>query len=106
MFAHINADSLSKNLGKNLGKSLGKYVGKKMGRTSPSARYIKIGAVVGVVGIAAAAIGFIGSIIYRQNQRSKAHGQVEAKRDKTLKDSFPASDPPATQFFDIPVNRQ
>ena len=27
-------------------------------------------------------------------------------RDKTLKDSFPASDPPASQYFDIPSNRQ
>jgi len=32
--------------------------------------------------------------------------EEDAKRDKTLKDSFPASDPPASQFFDIPVNRQ
>ena len=106
MFAHINADSLSKNLGKNLGKSLGKYVGKKMGRKSPSARYVKIGAIVGVAGIAAAAIGFLARGIYRPVQSSKSHGQVEATRDKTLKDSFPASDPPASQYFDIPVNRQ
>lgn len=36
----------------------------------------------------------------RQNRR-----HVEQLRDKSLKDSFPASDPPASQFFDIPVNR-
>lgn len=35
----------------------------------------------------------------------KDRDQVEKARDKTLKDSFPASDPPASQFFDIPVNR-
>jgi hypothetical protein len=26
--------------------------------------------------------------------------------DKTLKDSFPASDPPASTYFDIPENRR
>ena len=26
-------------------------------------------------------------------------------RDKILEDTFPASDPPASQYFDIPVNR-
>jgi hypothetical protein len=31
---------------------------------------------------------------------------LEATRDKTLKDSFPASDPPASNYFDIPTNRQ
>jgi uncharacterized protein YcfJ len=93
-----------------LGKSLGKYVGKKMGKKSPSTSYVKIGAVVGVVGIAAVAIGFIARNIYRRAQDSKSMaktlGRVDAVRDKTLKDSFPASDPPASQYFEIPVNRQ
>jgi hypothetical protein len=26
--------------------------------------------------------------------------------DKQLKDTFPASDPPASRYFDIPVNRR
>lgn len=26
--------------------------------------------------------------------------------DKSLKDTFPASDPPASRYFDIPVNRR
>ena len=26
--------------------------------------------------------------------------------DKQLKDSYPASDPPASRYFDIPVNRR
>jgi hypothetical protein len=30
----------------------------------------------------------------------------ESLLDDSLRDSFPASDPPATQDFDIPVNRQ
>ncbi len=37
-----------------------------------------------------------------------ARAPVAADRvhDKSLKDSFPASDPPASQYFDIPANRQ
>jgi hypothetical protein len=31
--------------------------------------------------------------------------QSEPAVDKTLKDSFPASDPPASRYFDIPENR-
>jgi hypothetical protein len=34
------------------------------------------------------------------------HKRTDIAHDKTLKDSFPASDPPASQFFDIPVNRR
>jgi hypothetical protein len=32
--------------------------------------------------------------------------KTEAAVDKTLKDTYPASDPPASRYFDIPVNRQ
>jgi hypothetical protein len=39
-------------------------------------------------------------------RNSSATQHVEKIRDKTLKDSFPASDPPASQYFDIPINRQ
>jgi hypothetical protein len=30
----------------------------------------------------------------------------EPEIDKQLKDTFPASDPPASRYFDIPVNRR
>jgi hypothetical protein len=30
----------------------------------------------------------------------------EPALDKQLKDTFPASDPPASRYFDIPVNRR
>jgi hypothetical protein len=30
----------------------------------------------------------------------------ETSIDKSLKDSFPASDPPASRYFDIPENRR
>ena len=31
---------------------------------------------------------------------------AEKAIDKSLKDSFPASDPPGSRYFDIPVNRR
>ena len=31
---------------------------------------------------------------------------TEPAIDKTLKDSYPASDPPASRYFDIPENRK
>lgn len=36
----------------------------------------------------------------RQNQ-----AKTEPAIDKTLQDTFPASDPPASRYFDIPENR-
>ncbi len=32
--------------------------------------------------------------------------QSELAIDKQLKDTYPASDPPASRYFDIPVNRR
>lgn len=32
--------------------------------------------------------------------------RAEHAIDKSLKDSFPASDPPGSRYFDIPVNRR
>jgi hypothetical protein len=58
-----------------------------------------------VVGLAVTSGLLIMNLMSRAAQR-KAQKSVEARRDKTLKESFPASDPPASQFFDIPVNRQ
>jgi hypothetical protein len=90
--------------------SIRKYVNRKLGRRSTAATLgsdlAKIGALIGV----AAAAGVVARGIYRyvQSQRelAKSKGRVESVHDKTLKDSFPASDPPASQFFEIPVNRQ
>lgn len=36
--------------------------------------------------------------------RRRSHRQ-DRKRDEALDQTFPASDPPASQDFDIPVNR-
>jgi hypothetical protein len=64
--------------------------------------YIGMGVAFGI----AAALGFAARRMYAYVQECNCARQIDAVRDKTLKDSFPASDPPASQFFDIPVNRQ
>ena len=38
--------------------------------------------------------------------KKKELAQDDARVDKNLQDTFPASDPPASHFVDIPVNRQ
>ncbi|HTE39720.1 MAG TPA: hypothetical protein VK629_02750 [Steroidobacteraceae bacterium] len=58
-----------------------------------------------VVGAFASAGLLVLKLVSRASEKAR-HETVDAKRDKTLKDSFPASDPPASQYFDIPVNRQ
>jgi hypothetical protein len=40
------------------------------------------------------------------NAAAERDASVERTIDKSLKDTFPASDPPASQYFDIPANRQ
>lgn len=47
--------------------------------------------------------------IRKLNRRwSIAHPQAkkEPAIDKALQDTYPASDPPASRYFDIPVNRR
>ncbi len=42
----------------------------------------------------------------RRRRSSQEHEAGEPAVDKTLKDSYPASDPPASRYFDIPENRR
>jgi len=49
--------------------------------------------------------GFIGYHLYRRRQTQQQTHSVESRRDKSLKDTFPASDPPASQYYGIPANR-
>ncbi len=44
--------------------------------------------------------------IKRRMQSRQTRSTVEPAIDKQLKDTFPASDPPASRYFDIPVNRR
>jgi hypothetical protein len=60
-----------------------------------------------------ALIGAIGLISYPAIKRIAGHWRVkhpvalgESAIDKVLKDSYPASDPPASRYVDIPVNRR
>ena len=50
--------------------------------------------------------GLLAWALYSRNLRKQGEQHVDKLRDKAIKDSFPASDPPASQYFDIPVNRQ
>lgn len=56
------------------------------------------------------AIGLIAlpaiSSIKRRWRVSHPVAKAEPAVDKSLKDTFPASDPPASRYFDIPVNRR
>jgi hypothetical protein len=58
-----------------------------------------------ILGVAASG-AYLAFNYCKRSRVTKQHKQVEKVRDKTLKDSFPASDPPASQFYDIPVNRR
>lgn len=42
---------------------------------------------------------------HRSRQQARVRGHAEDLRNQALRDTFPASDPPATQDFAIPVNR-
>jgi len=44
-------------------------------------------------------------IFLRRKQPVHTPRVVEKRRDDVLKETFPASDAPASQYFDIPVNR-
>jgi hypothetical protein len=42
----------------------------------------------------------------RQWNRAHPQAKKEPAIDKSLRDTYPASDPPASRYFDIPVNRR
>lgn len=44
--------------------------------------------------------------IAKRWRQKHAIAKIETAIDKRVKDTFPASDPPASQYFDIPVNRR
>jgi hypothetical protein len=43
--------------------------------------------------------------IARRWRRKHAIARTELAIDEQLKETYPASDPPASRYFDIPVNR-
>ena len=44
--------------------------------------------------------------IARRWRRKHPVARTERAIDKQLKDTYPASDPPASRYFDIPINRR
>lgn len=56
--------------------------------------------------VAAPAIHLVAANLRRWRTDRPVKAKSEAAIDKTLKDTFPASDPPASRYFDIPANRQ
>lgn len=56
--------------------------------------------------VAAPAIRLVAASLRRRLVDQPAKVKSEAAIDKTIKDSYPASDPPASRYFDIPANRQ
>lgn len=57
--------------------------------------------------VAAPAIRLLATNLRRRRAASdQPKAKSEAAIDKTLKDTYPASDPPASRYFDIPANRQ
>lgn len=60
-------------------------------------------AVLGAIGLCLAPFW---SRLARQRVALKDFDAADARVDKGLKDTFPASDPPSQHFTDIPINRQ
>jgi hypothetical protein len=59
--------------------------------------------VLGVLALVAAPV--LKRWFKRYREMSYRENVQEPALDKTLKDSYPASDPPASQYYDIPTNR-
>jgi len=58
-----------------------------------------------LLGVLFAAAVVIRKVLQKANVTQQKNSE-EQRRDKILKDTFPASDAPSSQYFDIPVNRQ
>lgn len=56
--------------------------------------------------IVAAAVGAAVTQVWRWLGKRMSKEHSEKLLDESLVETFPASDPPATQDFDIPANRQ
>lgn len=56
--------------------------------------------------VAAPAIRMVAANLRKRRLGDQNRAASEAAIDKGLKDTYPASDPPASHYFDIPVNRQ
>ena len=64
---------------------------------------LKTIALIGAVALIATPV--ITTLVRRWRSQQNVGTQSEPEIDKTLKDTYPASDPPASRYFDIPENR-
>jgi hypothetical protein len=67
------------------------------------------GRILGTLALAGAVALIALPAIKRLSRRwNVTHPQAgkEPAIDKSLKDTYPASDPPASRYFDIPINRR
>jgi hypothetical protein len=65
--------------------------------------------VLGALALAGAIVMIAAPVIRKMSRRwtiTHPEAQKEPAIDKSLKDTYPASDPPASRYFDIPVNRR
>lgn len=65
--------------------------------------------ILGVLAVAGAVALIALPAIRKLNRRwsiTHPQAQKEPAIDKSLQDTYPASDPPASRYFDIPVNRR
>lgn len=65
--------------------------------------------VLGALALVGAVAMITAPVILRMSRRwtiTHPKAQKEPAIDNSLKDTFPASDPPASRYFDIPVNRR
>ena len=59
-----------------------------------------------LIGLSLIAVSFACVTMIFLRRKEPVHTpRVEKRRDDALKETFPASDAPASQYFDIPVNR-
>jgi len=76
----------------------------KSSNRSPSARWL------GALAVAASALALVAAPIIRRLRDRWAithpRARSEAAIDDALRATYPASDPPATRYFDIPANRR
>jgi len=76
------------------------------GRSARGELKLRGGLTALIVGLSLIGLSFACAAMMRgSNGRPRVHRKVEKRRDESLKQTFPASDSPASQFFDIPVNR-
>lgn len=67
-------------------------------------RTIAVALLIGL-SLIAVSVACVVMIFLRRKDVNHAPRAAEKRLEHTLRESFPASDPPASQYFEIPINR-